>query len=94
MKAVLSDLETAPIKESLRATLRFLKLAARGTPTADDVRTVYAAGVSKVQLREALNVLFCFSVITRLADTFEFHVGSTESFDSSAKMLLKRGYKM
>jgi len=33
-------------------------------------------------------------VITRLADTFEFHVGSTASFDSSAKMLLKRGYKM
>ena len=94
MQAVLADVDSAPIREPLRAALRFLKIAARGTPTADDVRTVYAAGVSKVQLQEALNVLFCFSVITRLADTFEFHVGSTASFDSSAKMLLKRGYKM
>ena len=94
MQAVLADLDSAPIAEGLRAALRFLKIAALGTPTAADVRAVYAAGVSKVQLREALNVLFCFSVITRLADTFEFHVGSAASFDSSAKMLLKRGYKM
>jgi hypothetical protein len=94
VQAVLADVDSAPIREPLRAALRFLKIAARGTPTADDVRTAYAAGISKVQLQEALNVLYCFSVITRLADTFEFHVGSTESFDSSAKMLLKRGYKM
>lgn len=45
--ATLADLETAPIEESLRATLRML-----GKPTrehiieADDVRAVPAAGVS------------------------------------------------
>jgi hypothetical protein len=94
VKAVLADLETAPIGEPLRATLRFLRIATRGTPTADDVRAAYAAGVTKVQLKEALNVAFCFNVITRLADTFEFFVGSPASFDASAKMLLKRGYKL
>jgi len=78
----------------LRAALRFLKITSLGTPTVADVRAAYAAGVTKVQLKEALDVAFCFNVIDRLADTFEFHVGSPASFASSAKMLLKRGYKM
>ena len=93
MKAVLADLETAPIAEPLKATLRFLRTVTRGTPTADDVRAVYAAGVTKVQVEEALAVAFCFNVITRLADTFEFHVGDAAFFDAGAKMLLTRGYK-
>jgi hypothetical protein len=38
-------------------------------------------------------VCFAFNVITRLADTFEFEIPSKESFDASAKMLLKRGYR-
>jgi hypothetical protein len=78
----------------LRAALRFLKIVTLGTPTADDVRAAYGAGVSKIQLKEALDVAFCFNVIDRLADTFEFHVGSPASFASSATMLLKRGYKL
>jgi hypothetical protein len=92
--AVNADLETAPIREPLRAVLRFLKLVTLGTPTAGDVRAAYASGVSRVQLEEALEVAFCFNVIDRLADTFEFHVGSPASFASAAKMLLERGYKM
>jgi hypothetical protein len=50
--------------------------------------------VTKIQLKEALAVAWCFNVITRLADTFEFFVGSAASFDAGAKMLLKRGYRM
>jgi hypothetical protein len=92
VKAVLADLETAPIGEPLRATLRFLRIVTGGTPTAGDVRAVYAAGVTKVQLKEALAVAFCFNVITRLADTFEFFVGDAASFEAGAQMLLKRGY--
>ena len=96
MKAVLDDVESAPIDDGPRATLRFLAQVTRGhtTLTADDVRAVYRAGVTKVQLKEALAVAFCFNVIDRLADTFEFHVGSQASFHTSAKMLLKRGYKL
>ena len=92
--AVNADVETAPIREQLRAALRFLKIVTLGTPTAEDVRAAYAGGVSRVQLQEALDVAFCFNVIARLADTFEFNVGSAASFASSAKMLLKRGYKL
>ncbi len=93
MKAVLADVDTAAIAEPLRATLRFLRIATRGAPAADDVRAAYAAGVTKVQLKDALAVAFCFNVITRLADTFEFFVGDAASFEAGAKMLLARGYK-
>jgi hypothetical protein len=94
VEAVLANVDTAPIGEPLRATLKFLRIVTRGTPTADDVRAVYAAGVTKVQLKEALGVAWCFNVITRLADTFEFFVGSAASFDAGAKSLLTRGYKL
>lgn len=95
MEAVLANVDTAPIGEPLRATLKFLRIVTRGTPTADDVRTVYAAGVTKVQLKEALAVAWNFNVITRLADTFEFFVGPPAAFEAGAKQLLsKRGYKM
>jgi hypothetical protein len=91
---VLENLETAPIPEPLRACLGFLRAVTKGTVTADDVRAAYAAGVTKVQLDEALMVAFAFNTIDRLADTFEFHVPEAASFEASAKMLLKRGYKM
>ena len=93
VQAVLADVEAAPIDERLRATLRFLTRVTSGEVTADDVRASRRAGVTTVQLKEALAVAFCFNVIVRLADTFEFDVGSPESFDASAKMLLRRGYE-
>ena len=96
VKAVLDDLDTAPIEEPLRATLRLLHLVTRqpGAVTADDMRAVLATGVTKAQLQDALAVCFAFNVIDRLADTFEFEIPSQGSFDASAKMLLTRGYKL
>lgn len=95
MQAVLDDVESADIDERLRSTLRLLEQVTKRheTLTAADVRAAYRAGVTRGQLEEALAVAFCFNVIDRLADTFEFHVGSQASFDASARMLLKRGYR-
>src|SRR5690348_7341226 len=51
--AVLGDLESAPISEPLRATLRMLgKLTREGTVGAQDMREVLAAGVSPQQVRD------------------------------------------
>lgn len=61
--------------------------------SADDVRQVLAAGVTRGQIEDALNVGFAFNVITRIADTFEFEVGPPGAFDAGARMLLGRGYK-
>jgi alkylhydroperoxidase family enzyme len=94
--AVLEDLETAPIEEKLRVTLRFLEKVTRAhlEVVPDDVRALLAAGVTKSQIDDALAVCFAFNVIDRLADTFEFCVPEDAAFEASAKILLTRGYKI
>lgn len=90
----MSDLETAPIDEPLRATLRMLgKLAREHAVSADDMRALLAAGVSRAQIEDALRVAFAFDVTNRLADAFGFELLSAEGFAAGAKMLLKRGYR-
>jgi uncharacterized peroxidase-related enzyme len=92
--AVLSDLETAPIEEPLRATLRMLrKLTREHAVDANDMRTLLAAGVSREQIENALAVGFAFNTTNRLADAFGFFVPGPKGFESGAKFLLMRGYK-
>jgi len=92
--AVLSDLETAPIEEPLRATLRVLgKLTREGVVTADDMHPVLAAGVSRQQVEDALAVCCSFNTTNRLADAFGFSMLEPQGFEAGAKFLLSRGYR-
>jgi uncharacterized peroxidase-related enzyme len=92
--AVLADLESAPIEDGLRATLRMLGTLTRdGNVSAGDMRQVLAAGVSRQQVADALAVCAAFNTTNRLADAFGFAVLSPEGFDAGAKYLLKRGYR-
>jgi len=94
VSAVLSDLETAPIDEPLRVTLRMLgKLTREQAVTADDMRAVLAAGVSREQIEDALAVSFAFNTTDRLADAFGFFVPGPKAFEAGAKFLLRRGYR-
>jgi len=94
VSAVLADLETAPIDEPLRATLRLLgKLTAEHAVNADDIRAVLAAGVSREQIEDALAVGFAFNTTDRLADAFGFFVPGPKAFEAGAKFLLRRGYR-
>jgi len=94
VSAVLSDLETAPIEEPLRATLRLLgKLTAEQAVTAHDMRAVLAVGVSREQIEDALAVSFAFNTTDRLADAFGFFVPGPKAFEAGAKVLLRRGYR-
>jgi uncharacterized peroxidase-related enzyme len=94
VQAVLAGLESAPVEEPLRATLRMLgKLTAEGEVSADDMRGVLAAGASRQQIEDALAVCAAFNTTDRLADAFGFEVLSPEGFDAGAKYLLKRGYR-
>ena len=94
VQAVLSDLETAPIEEPLRATLRLLgKLTREHAVTADDMRSVLAAGVSREQIEDALAVSFAFNTTDRLADAFGFFVPGPKAFEAGARFLLRRGYQ-
>jgi hypothetical protein len=91
---VLADVETAPIDDKLRATLKLLRtLTKEHAVTPAEIKTVLATGVTKSQVEDAFAVCFAFNVIDRIADTFEFHVGPRAHFDIGAKMLLTRGYR-
>jgi AhpD family alkylhydroperoxidase len=92
--AVLSDLDTAPIREPLRATLLMLgKLTREHAVDADDIRAVLAVGASRQQIEEALAVCYSFNVIGRLADAFGFFVPGSKPLEAGAKYLLSRGYR-
>jgi uncharacterized peroxidase-related enzyme len=94
VSAVLSNVETAPIDERLRATLRMLqKLTRDHSVEAADMRVVLDAGVSREEIEDALAVCFAFNATNRLADAFGFFVPGPEGFESGAKYLLSRGYK-
>jgi AhpD family alkylhydroperoxidase len=94
VQAVLTDLETAPVEEPLRATLRMLgKLTSEGTLSARDMREVLSAGVAPEQIEDALAVCVAFNTTGRLADAFGFEVLSPEGFEAGAKYLLRRGYR-
>ncbi|WP_406049625.1 carboxymuconolactone decarboxylase family protein [Kribbella sp. NBC_00889] len=92
--AVLDDLETAPVENGLRATLRMLgQLTREGKVGAEDMREVLSAGVSPQQIKDALAVCAAFNITDRLADAFAFEILTPEGFEAGAKYLLKRGYQ-
>lgn len=92
--AVLADLDTAPIPEPLRATLRLLRqLTQEGAVTPDGVRAALAAGATAEQIEDAFAVCFSFNVTNRLADAFGFSMLDPDGFDAGAKVLLSRGYR-
>jgi alkylhydroperoxidase family enzyme len=91
---VLTDLDSAPVEDGLRATLRMLgQLTREGNVSAGDMRDVLAAGVSRQQVEDALAVCAAFNTTDRLADAFGFELLSPEGFESGAGYLLKRGYR-
>jgi alkylhydroperoxidase family enzyme len=92
--AVLADLDTAPIDEPLRATLRLLgKLSQADAVDEDDIRDVLSAGVSPAQIKDALAVGFAFNITARLANAFDFDLATPAAMEAGAKHLLKRGYR-
>ena len=92
--SVLADLDTAPIGEPLRATLRMLgKLTREHTVDPDDMRAVLAAGATRAQIEDALAVSLAFNVTDRLAEAFAFSVPGPKAFEAGAKFLLARGYR-
>ena len=92
--ATLANLETAPIDEPLRATLRMLgKLTREHSIDPDDITAVLAEGVSRQQIEDALAVCLAFNITDRLADAFDFTVASPEAMNAGARHLLARGYR-
>ena len=93
VEATLADLESAPVDDKLRATLRLLASLSRNhAVTAAEVREVLAAGASRQQVEDALAVGLAFNITDRLANAFEFQVAPPGAMEAGARHLLKRGY--
>ena len=94
VSAALADLDTTPIGEPLRATLRLLnKLAREDRIGVEDIDAVLDAGVSTREIQDALAVGLVFGITARLANAFDFAIPSAAAMDAGARHLLKRGYK-
>ena len=59
-----------------------------------DAQRVLDAGVSAQAFVDALYVQAMFQFITRCADAFAFEIPPEAAFQSSAKSLLRFGYKL
>jgi alkylhydroperoxidase family enzyme len=79
-EAVRRDWRTAPVGEPLRATLGFLeKLTLQPDELRpEDAEAVLAVGVREDALVDAIHVAALFSMIVRLADSFDWRVPSDE----------------
>jgi hypothetical protein len=91
---VLDDFESAPIEKPLRRTLRFLSRLALEprSVTAEDVRPVLEAGVSREAVRDAIYVCYLFTTYTRLADSLGWALLDDAGYQATARHLLTRGY--
>lgn len=87
-------METAPIEEPLRATLRFLRKVTLtpGEVGAADAEAVRAAGVSDEAIADALYVSFYFNLIDRVSDALDFDVPSDAELRADALEFLLEGY--
>ena len=90
------DWRTTPVSERLRATLGFLETMTlrAGELSPADAEAVYAAGVSRRALVDAIHVCALFNMIVRLADALGWDVPSSESFAARADAMLAGGYAL
>ena len=90
------DWRSAPLEPRLRATLVFLeRMTLRPEElTHADAEAVYAVGVSRAALVDAIHVCAAFNMIVRLADSLGWDVPPPEAFAARAPVLLEEGYTL
>jgi alkylhydroperoxidase family enzyme len=95
MQPVLDDYRTAPIDEKLRAILGLLETFTLNPEqlSANRVREVLGAGVTREQIRDAFYVAFLFNTYDRLADTLGWQLPEPRYYIKAGQFLLKKGYK-
>ena len=96
MDAALADWRSAPLDARVKAMLGFLEKTtlAPESLTAADVKPLREAGLSDAAIEDAIHACALFNVYDRLADSFKFEIPDEAGFETSATMLLKRGYNV
>ncbi|HET9425320.1 MAG TPA: hypothetical protein VFO55_08120 [Gemmatimonadaceae bacterium] len=95
MRQIREDYRTAKISEKLRAMLALLETFTLQPDqmSADKVRVVMDAGVSKDAIRDAFYVAFLFNTYDRLADTLGWELPDAPYYKKAGQRLLNHGYK-
>jgi alkylhydroperoxidase family enzyme len=93
---VRADWRTAPVSEPVRATLGFLEKVTLRPEALDseDAEAVYATGVSREALVDAIHIGALFNMIVRLADSFGWHVPPEEELAARADARLGSSYAL
>ena len=96
MRPILEDYRTAPIDGKLRAMLGLLETFTLCPEelSAERVRVVLDAGVTKDAIRDAFYVAFLFNTYDRLADTLGWELPDEKFYRKSGEFLLKKGYSL
>ena len=94
--AVLEDWRSAPIDARLKAALSYLERLTLqpDSLTSADIAALNEAGVTDEAATEIAYVALLFSVMDRLADSFDFDIPSADEIDKTGQFLHKRGYKL
>jgi alkylhydroperoxidase family enzyme len=90
------DWRTAPVSEPLRTTLGFLEKLTLWPDElqAEDAEAVLAAGVRKEALIDAVHVAALFTMIVRLADSFDWQVQPEQELAAGAGSRLGSSYAL
>ncbi|MGR8947996.1 MAG: carboxymuconolactone decarboxylase family protein [Gammaproteobacteria bacterium] len=96
VQSVLDDWRTAQIDDKLKAALAYVEKLTL-TPhelTGADIDALRDKGLSDKAIEEAAYVTYLFSVMDRLADTFDFDIPTRDQVSNTGKFLFKNGYKL
>ena len=96
VNAALDDWQTAPLEPRLKAAFAYLDkliLAPKDLGVADIIE-LRESGLSDRAIEEVAYVAYLFSVMDRLADTFDFDIPNENLVSNTAQFLYKHGYKL
>lgn len=94
--AALDDWRSAPLDARLKAAFAYLEKLTL-TPQelgVEDIKILHEAGLSDAAIEEAAYVTYLFSVMDRLADTFDFDIPKEAHVSNTGKFLFKNGYRL
>ena len=94
--AALQDWRSAPLDTRLKAAFSYLEKLTL-TPQeihVGDIEAMHDAGLNDSAIEEVAYVAYLFSVMDRLADTFDFDIPKQAHVSNTGKFLFNNGYKL
>jgi alkylhydroperoxidase family enzyme len=94
--AALQDFENAPLDGRVKAALRFIVVMTLtpGELQERHFKDLHAAGLTRRDSEDAIQICAAFNIIARIADALAFEIQPRDRIRREARVLLKRGYRI